>query len=141
MEQIIKLALRALLQSASPTLQQPAARFGRSAALIFLMALACAAGMLCLIAALWLAVLPEIGAVAATAVTGVAFLAVGGGLYLAYYARAKPRPVVEPSPMADALHATAEIQNVLSQAISKNIGPILIATVLVGLFAGMRKGR
>src|SRR5512147_305861 len=141
MDQIIKLALGALLQSAAPRLQQPAASFGRSAALIFLMSLACAAGMLCLIAALWLAVLPEIGAVAATAVTGMAFLAVGGGLYLAYHVKAKPRQVIEPSRMADAMAATNEIQQILSQAISKNIGPVLIATVLVGLLVGLRKGR
>ena len=141
MDQIIKLALGVLLQSASPNLQRPAARFGWSAGLMFLVVLASAAGMMCLVAALWLAVLPEIGAVAATAVIGLAFLVVAGGLYLGYRARTKPHPVAEPSPMAEALEATAEIQQVLSQAISKNIGPILIATVLVGLFAGMRKGR
>jgi hypothetical protein len=141
MDQIIKLALGALLQSASPTLQRPAARFGRSAALIFLMALAAAAGMMCLVAALWLAVLPEIGAVAATAVIGVAFLVIAGGLFLAYRAKTKPPVMVQPTPMADALEATAEIQQILSHTISKNIGPVLIATVLVGLLVGLRKGR
>jgi hypothetical protein len=140
MDQIIRLVLAALSQSTSPTLQRPIGRVGWSVGLIFLVVLTSAAGMICLVAALWLVILPELGAVAATAVIGVVFLVIATGLYLGYRVNTAPRPIAS-SPIADALESTAEIERVLTQAISKNIGPIMIATVLAGLFAGLRKGR
>jgi hypothetical protein len=138
MEQVIRLALAALSQSASPNLQRPVSRIGWSAGMIFLVVLASAAGLICLLAALWLGLQPEFGAIAATASIGVAFLAIALGLYLGYRAKtAVPSPA---DPTASTLEGAAEIQQLLAEATRKNLGPLLIAAVLAGVIAGFRKG-
>lgn len=138
MEQVIRLALAALSQSASPGLQRPVSRMGWSAGLIFLVVLASSAGTMCLLAALWLGLQPEFGATAATASIGAVFLAIAMVLYLGYRAKTAARtPITASSPMDGAV----EIQQFLAETVGKNFGPLLVAAILAGVIAGFRKGR
>jgi hypothetical protein len=136
MEQVIRLALAALSQSAPPNLQRPVSRMGWSAGLIFLVVLATATGTMCLLAALWLGLQPEIGATAATACIGAVFLVIAVGLYLGYRAK-----TAAPSVASPAMEGAAEIQQLLTETLSKNVGPLLIAAILAGVVAGFRRGR
>lgn len=88
--------------------------------------------LLALAAALWLAVMPELGPAAATAIVGVLFLVFAGVIYLIHWRRKEMKRIAKR--LEQAADEPSELQQQIMKSVTANIGPILLtaaATFLV----------
>jgi hypothetical protein len=87
--------------------------------------------------AAWLALAPEIGPASAAAVVGVAFLILGIVPILIQLSRRRTERMAKK--LAEATNEQSELQRQVVQAVTSNIGPLVIAAI--GTFIASRLSR
>ncbi|HWA47719.1 MAG TPA: hypothetical protein VG742_05560 [Dongiaceae bacterium] len=93
--------------------------------------------LLVLAAALWLALAPELGAAAATAIVGLLFLLAAGVVYLVHWRRKEMKRIGKK--LDQAADAPSELQQQIMQSITANIGPILLTAVATFLVSRLTR--
>ena len=130
--QILQVLLGGAMATGGMSLKRGAKNAAWSLAALLFGAWCVMVALLALGAALWLAVAPELGAAAATAIVGLLFLAFAGVVYLVHWRRQQMKRVGRR--LEAAADAPSEMQQQIMQSITANIGPILLtaaATFLV----------
>lgn len=123
--QILQVLLGGAVATGGLSLKRGAKEVGWSLAALLFGAWCAMVALLALSAALWLAVAPELGLAAATAIVGLLFLVFTGVVYLIHWRRRQMKRVAKR--LDAAAGAPSELQQQVMQSITSNIGPILLA--------------
>jgi len=127
MSQILQVLLGGAAATGGLSLKRGARELGWSIAALVFGAWCLMLALLALAAAAWLALAPELGPAAATAVVGLLFLALTGVVYLAHRWRKEMKRIGQR--LDSASTAPSELQQQIMQSVSANIGPLIIAAV------------
>ncbi len=124
LSQIVQMLLGGAAATGGLSLKRGVKEAGWSLAALVVVGWCAMVALLLLAAALWLALAPELGAAAATAIVGLLFLLLAGVIYLIQWRRKETRRVGRKIDQAAA--ASSELQQQIMQSITANIGPILL---------------
>lgn len=139
MEQIVRLILGAISGLPRAATERIVGEIGWSAAGVVLAAASGALGVLILAAAAWLAMVPEIGAVAATGLLGLAFLAIAAITFAVHRSRRAAnlqRARIDAPSLASSITQDAVLRLVID-----NAGPLLIAAAVTVLTTSLSRRR
>ncbi|MEJ0048037.1 MAG: hypothetical protein WDN04_19390 [Rhodospirillales bacterium] len=136
---LIRLALAIAEGRVAQSVRRTAGRAAYLAATAALVA-GCALGVVgCLLTALWIYVLPHVGAVGAPLVVAAVLLVIGLGVLALMHRAARPRRApVAADPGRAALLAELSNLGEISELVRAQKGPALIAALVAGLMAGSR---
>jgi len=129
MENLLKIAFMILSQPRPG--ETAAGRMTTGALCTAFAAVALFAGIACMIAALWIYLIPEVGPVSAALIVGAVLLFLSGILFLVARSIFTPDQSAPPQPAIG-----EELMELLRDGIEDNKGAALMAALVAGLMAG-----
>ena len=135
LNQILQVLLGGAVATGGLSLKRGMKEAGWSIAALLFGAWCVMVALLALGAALWLALLPELGAAAATAIVGLLFLVFAGVVYLIHWRRKEMKRIGKR--LEAAADEPSELQQQILKSITANIGPILLTAAATFLVSRM----
>jgi hypothetical protein len=139
LSQILQVLLGGVAATGGLSLKRGVKEAGWTIAALLFGAWCVMVALLTLGAALWLALAPELGAAAATAIVGLLFLVLAGLAYLIHWRRKEAKRIGKR--LEAAANESSELQQQIMQSITANIGPILLTAAATFLVSRLTRGK
>lgn len=139
LSQILQVLLGGVAATGGLSLKRGVKEAGWTIAALLFGAWCVMVALLTLGAALWLALAPELGAAAATAIVGLLFLVLAGMVYLIHWRRKEAKRIGKR--LEAAANESSELQQQIMQSITANIGPILLTAAATFLVSRLTRGK
>lgn len=139
LSQILQVLLGGVAATGGLSLKRGVKEAGWTIAALLFGAWCVMVALLALGAALWLALAPELGVAAATAIVGLLFLVLAGMVYLIHWRRKEAKRIGKR--LEAAANEPSELQQQIMQSITANIGPILLTAAATFLVSRLTRGK
>lgn len=139
LSQILQVLLGGVAATGGLSLKRGVKEAGWTIAALLFGAWCVMVALLALGAALWLALAPELGVAAATAIVGLLFLVLAGLVYLIHWRRKEAKRIGKR--LEAAANEPSELQQQIMQSITANIGPILLTAAATFLVSRLTRGK